>query len=195
MTQNTANVAAFSPPVGGGVSWAPLGTAIPTDASTALAAAFKPFGYVSGDGVQYSGDAPSTDDQTAWGGDVVATLATTKKVVRYTIKFLEIFNEEVLDMIFGEGNVTVVPASGATPTKITVLDKNITPEPGVWVIEGVYNGKKRRIVLANANPIVSGEDPFTHSALTGYEVQVTGLPDPSGNSRYIYDDLNDAPGA
>jgi hypothetical protein len=159
MTQNTANVAAFSPPVGGGVSWAPLGTAIPTDASTALAAAFKPFGYVSGDGVQYSGDAPSTDDQTAWGGDVVATLATTKKVVRYTIKFLEIFNEEVLDMIFGEGNVTVVPASGATPTKITVLD------------------------------------PFTHSALTGYEVQVTGLPDPSGNSRYIYDDLNDAPGA
>jgi hypothetical protein len=195
MTQNTANVAAFAPPVAGGVSWAPLGTALPTDADTALDAAFKAFGYISSDGIQYSGDAPSKDDQTAWGGDIVASLETTKKVVRYTIKVLEIFNQTVLEMIFGAGNVTVVAASGTTPTKITVLDKNVSPVPGIWVIEGLYQAKKRRIVLGNADPSVTGEDPFTHSALTGYEVQVTGLPDATGVSRYIYDSLNDAPGA
>lgn len=195
MAQNALNVAAFSPPVAGGVSYMPAGTPLPTDATTALNVAAIPLGLVSDDGVQYSGDAPSVTDVTAWGGAVVASLETTKKIVRYTIKFLEIFNPDVLNTVFGESNVTVTAASGSNPTKIAITDKNEAPPNGIFVIEGLYQGKKARIILPNGKPAVTSEDPFTHSALTGFEMQVTGLLDVSGNSRYIYFVLDDAPGA
>lgn len=195
MAQNTANVAAFSPPVAGGVSYLPAGSALPTDATTALPEGAVALGYVSEDGVAYSGDAPSLTDVAAWGGDVIATLETTKKIVRYTIKFLEIFNEDVLSTIFGESNVTVTAAAGSNPTTIAITDKNETPPNGIFVIEGLYQGKKARIVLPNAKPATTSEDPFTHSSLTGFELQLTGLIDSSGNSRYIYFSLNDAPGS
>lgn len=192
---NSANVAAFAPPVAGGVSYLPPGTALPTDATTALPAGALALGYIDENGVAYSGDAPSITDVVAWGGDVIASLETTKKVVRYTIKFLEIFNKDVLSTIFGASNVTVTAAAGANPTTIAITDKNETPPNGIFVIEGLHLGKKARIVLGNAKPATTSEDPFTHSALTGFELQLTGLLDSAGNSRYIYFSLDDAPGA
>lgn len=192
MAQNSANVAAFSPPVAGGLLRAPIGTPTPTDATSALDAAFLPVGYIAEDGIQYSGDAPSTEDVVAWGGDVVATLESTKKVVRYTFKMLEVFGVNALKTVFGDDNVEVTPAAAGVSTKIAVTDKNVTPDPGVYVVEGLFKGKKARIVLGNGSPSVTGEDPWVHSALTGFEVQVTGLPDENGVTRSIYFDLNDA---
>ena len=48
------NVAAAKPSAQGGVYYAPLGTALPTDATTALAATYVPLGYVSEDGISPS---------------------------------------------------------------------------------------------------------------------------------------------
>lgn len=193
MTQNNANVAAFAPPAAGGVSYLPPGTALPTDATTPLPAGAVHLGLIDDNGVAYAGDAPAVTDVVAWGGAVVASLETTKKVVRYTIKFLEVFNADTLSTIFGAANVTKTPASGSTPTTIAITDKNQTPPNGIFVIEGVTpDGKKARIVLANAKPATTTEDPFTHGALTGFELQLTGLVDSNGVSRYIYFSLNDA---
>lgn len=44
---NTANVTTGKPKVAGAVYRAPSGTALPTDASTALAAAYLDMGYIS----------------------------------------------------------------------------------------------------------------------------------------------------
>ena len=51
MANNVANVVAGKPLAAGGVWIAPLGTALPTDETTALNAAFKSAGYIGEDGL------------------------------------------------------------------------------------------------------------------------------------------------
>ena len=90
----TSNVTAAKPKVGGGIYSAPLGTALPTDATTTLNTAFKNLGYVSEDGVTNS-DERSTNDIKAWGGDTVNTVQTEKKdTFKYTL--IEALNIDVL---------------------------------------------------------------------------------------------------
>lgn len=195
MTQTAANVAAANPDIAGGLLWAPAGTALPTDAITALDAAYKPFGYLSADGVQPSGDPASVTDIDAWGGDIVASLKTTKRKSRFTAKLIEILNTDVLKFVFGTANVTITAASGAVPTKIAIADNGGDPADGIVVVEAFYKGKKLRRVLPNATAILKSEDPIVHSGVGSFEIEWTCLPDDDGNSQYRYLALDDAPGA
>ena len=84
----------------GGVTAAPLGTAMPEDATTALSAAFAKLGYVSEDGVTKSVDA-SDEKIKAWGGDVVRIVRQDHSVA-YALTFLESANATLLKEIYGE---------------------------------------------------------------------------------------------
>lgn len=194
MAQNTAYVAATSPVAEtGGVLWAPLGTALPTDATTALnLALYTPLGYVSEDGLQYSGEAAASEDVTAWGGDTVATLNTTGSIDRRTFKLLEVLNPDVLEFVFGPDNVTVTPATVSSPTLISIADKGIEPPKGVFIFEMFTSqGTKIRRCYPVAQPAINDEDPLTHSGVGGYEIQITGFKDTNGNRSYTYHALND----
>lgn len=194
MAQNTAYVAATSPVAEtGGVLWAPLGTALPVDATTDLdLELYTPLGYVSEDGVQYSGEAASSEDVTAWGGDTVATLNTTGSIDRRTFKLLEVLNPDVLSFVFGEGNVVVTPATALAPTKISITDKGGEPPKGVFIFEMFTSQNTRtRKVFPIAQPALSSEDPLVHSAVGGYEAQITAFKDATGNRSYTYHALND----
>ena len=58
---DTANVIVGKPKVGGAVWVAPVGTSLPTDATSVINTAFKSLGYISEDGVT---NAPSMSSET-----------------------------------------------------------------------------------------------------------------------------------
>lgn len=176
----TSNVTAAKPKVGGGIYSAPLGTALPTDATTALATTFKNLGYVSEDGVTNS-DERSTDDIKAWGGDTVNTVQTEKKdTFKYTL--IEALNIEVLKEVYGDSNV-----SGTLENGITIKSNSKELDPHSIVIETVLTDNAlKRIVLPNAKVTEVGEITYGDSDNVGYETTVTCYPDSEGNTHYEY---------
>ncbi len=86
---STRNVAASKPMIGGGVYRAPLGTVLPTDATTALAAAYVALGYISDAGIVPTRET-NVDKPKAWGGDVVAQLLTDESR-SFAFTLLELF--------------------------------------------------------------------------------------------------------
>lgn len=184
---STAAVAAALPAVTGGVLVAPKGTALPTSETTTPNAAFKALGYIGSDGVQPSGDAPSTDSQKAWGGDTVAELVTDKGTRKFTFTLLGIFDGDVANFVFGSSNVTVVAAvPGTSGTHLAITDKQATPAAAAVILDWFYQGKKGRYVGGNVTTVVTGEEPLTEGGLTAYTCECTFLPDSTGVSVYRY---------
>ena len=77
MANTALNVSAGKPKATGGIYRAPLGTALPTDASTALSASFTSLGYIAQGGVTHSFEL-DTGDYRAWGGDLVLSYLNSK---------------------------------------------------------------------------------------------------------------------
>ena len=187
-TPSTTNVAAAKPSALGGVYYGPIGTALPTDASTALAAEYTALGYISEDGIAPSREM-SSEQIKAWGGDIVAALVTDDaKSFEFTL--LEVFSADVQKFVHGADNVTVTPADPAaippTPEKIAILDKAYKPEDCVFVFEMQHDGKKRRVVISNADNSITGEEPYTDGGLSAYTISCIALKDDTGTRVYEY---------
>lgn len=187
MTQSAVNVIAGAPLVTGGILTAPKGTALPTDETTALNAAFKALGYAGENGLEPTGDATTLKDIFAWGGDNVASLVDGRSVSRFKSTLIEIFNSDVAKYIHGAGNVTVTAAvPGTSGTKLAILDKGADILTQPFIFDMKYQGKKARLVVPQARGNVTAELAWTDSDLTGYEVEWTALPDSNGVRVYRY---------
>lgn len=176
---NVDNVSTGKPKIGGAVYRAALGTTLPTDATTALAAAFEEMGFISDDGVVNSNN-PSTSKILSWGGQTVLVV-TTEKPDTFQLTFLESLNANVLETVYGAANVTV-----GTGT-ISVKANAASLEDYVYVIEmALKGGAKKRIVIPDGQLSALGDIVYKDDTAIGYQVTLEALPNASGDNHYEY---------
>ena len=174
------NVSAATPGVSGAIYRAPIGTTLPTDATSALNVAFVELGYVSEDGLVNT-NSPETENIKEWGGtDVLNVL--TEKTDEWQCTLIEVLNVNVLKAIYGANNV-----SGTLATGITVTANTDEQEEAIWVVDMVMrNGVLKRVVIPNGKISELGYITYKRDEAVGYEITLTGLADTYGNTHYEY---------
>lgn len=176
MANTVANVSAGKPNASGSIFRAPLGTTLPTDASTALDEAFVCLGYASDDGLKH--EFSTEDEVKAWGGDVVLSTHEDK----FTVTLIEVLNADVLKAAFGDDNVT-----GTLATGVSVSFNDAAQEPACWVFEMLLNKTTlKRIVIPKGTVSEVGEIEYVDDEPVGYEITISCGADATGNTHYEY---------
>ena len=175
-----ANVTTAKPKIGGAVYSAPLGTALPTDATTKLDDAFKALGYISEDGMTNS-NSPESENIKAWGGVVVSSVQK-EKVDTFKYMLIEALNVDVLKEVYGPDNV-----SGDLSTGITIKANSKELPHHCLVIETVLKGGVlKRIVIPSGKVTAIDEITYNDGSVLGYGTTVTAFPNAADDTHYEY---------
>ena len=174
------NVSYGKPLTDGAISTAPLGSTLPTDATTKLDTKFKSLGYVSEDGITNE-NSPESEKIKAWGGKTVL-VSQTEKPDTYQFTLIEVLNLDVLKVVYGDENVT-----GTLKTGITIKANAKPMQARCYVIETLLNGDTiKRMVIPNGVISEVGEISYKDDEAIGYETTIECLPDKDGNTHYEY---------
>lgn len=180
MANTATNVSVGKPNVSGAVYRAPIGTTLPTDATTALDAAFVSLGYVSEDGLSNNNEL-SVEATKAWGGNIVLR-SLTEMNDEFSLTLIETKNVDVLKAVYGDDNVTV-DASGDVTVNVIAED----PEEAVWVFELVLRGGiARRIVIPDGAITSRDEITYNDSDAVGYGITISAYPDANSSTHKEY---------
>lgn len=180
MGNTASNVSTGKPNISGAVFRAPLGTTLPTDATTALDNAFVCLGYVSEDGLENENEMDVSATK-AWGGMIVYR-SLTELNDSFKLTLIESENVDVLKAVYGDSNVTV----GQDGT-IHVEVKADDPAEAVWVFDLALRGSKaKRIVIADGAITARETITYNDSDAIGYGITVSAYPDATGKSHEEY---------
>jgi hypothetical protein len=186
MASDTKNVYAAEPLATGSCLVADLGTAGPTDATTALDPAdWTDLGHLGEDGITETTDR-SIEKKKNFGGATVKVLQTD---YTHTYKFvlLESLNADVLKAVYGEDNVTVTGSEVAItknkkklPHKSWVFDTTDTElgDDGAFYRDYIPDGQITSI----------GDVVRVHTDTIEYEVELEVFEDATGNHVYTWTD-------
>ncbi|MFI1915931.1 hypothetical protein [Nocardia sp. NPDC020380] len=172
--------------VTGGVLVAPLATKLPTDVAGAIDPAFKALGYVSEDGIESLGER-KIETVKDWNADIIAQLQTEHSV-RFGLTLYAVWDQDVLNEVFGQSNVTPTPATANSGTLIQVKETGSVLPRRSWVFDMVNESKKLRIVLPNAKITSVQEKKFVSKELAGFTINVEAFKDDFGVKAYRYFD-------
>lgn len=177
------SVAAGLPMAGGGMSFAPLGTALPTDAETALAAAYKKLGPISREGVRPTRTS-NLEKVLEWDGSTLASLVS--EVGRaFEVTLYGLYDTEVNQYLFG-ANAVVTPATVSSGKKVAISDKGGKPDDSVLVFDMRHGKGRHRAILPVASAVITAENPWVGTGLKAYTIAVEALKDASGVRVYEY---------
>lgn len=169
----------------GAINDAPLGTALPTDATAQLDPSFTSSGYVSQDGLELATDR-STNDIKEWGG------ATVKKILESfdgTIAWSEIqMSYEALCHAFGADNVHKVKAAQEHGEQIIVKINASLPTARSWVFNMKDGNSRIRVVVPNGQVTAVDTLKFAASEAIALPITLSCYPDENGDSILIYTD-------
>ena len=180
------------PKVTGGIWLVPQTLTLPTDALTPRPDGCIRLGGVSEDGYTYMSER-STEKRKDWNGQVVRSLQTSMDDM-FEVTFIEFLNPELLGVLYGDENVTVVPPDATTGTQITVRHSVDQLAHGAYIID-TFDGKvTRRRVIPDAQPDTI--DPIVEKPgdWSVYKVRFSIYPDSQGYTSYTYTVLDDATG-
>lgn len=157
---------------------APVGTVLPTDATTELDKAFKDQGIVGDDGVTQT-LTRDTEDIKAYGGDTVYTLQTDYGV-EFTATVYESTNVETLKTVFGDDNV--VEEDG----QITVKYNKTKLPRSTFVFDHLIDQGVKRQIIEIGQVTEVGDIVNVHTDIVKYELTIKAYPNPNGDYMVEY---------
>lgn len=188
-SQNVTFSKPFSSADRSGYIWvAPLGTALPTDATSELDEAFVGLGYISEDGLTEPAALELADGIVAAGGDTVAQGDPTFNKT-WTGTCIEALNVDMLKTAYGSDNVKSTEAGPSQAGTIDYGEKALTPEHHVIVVDELLSGgRTRRSVMPDATFLITGDITHTHTDLMNYDFTITAYPSSelNGESQHVY---------
>ena len=158
----------------GEVYYAPSGTALPTNATTALAGTYRGLGYLSEDGITEKWD-DSVDTIVAWQSATTVRSATTKSTL--SLGFTMIETNGYTLQTFHRGSTMAESPVGTFKLDV----KPIQADPKVWVLHVIDGTKLIRIVVGNGEITERGEVVYKNGQPIGYPVTLLAYPDTNGN--------------
>lgn len=170
---------------GGYIYAAPVGTALPTDITSTLNAAFVNLGKITDDGIVESVDTDSETKNDINGDPMYTTKSSRTEQAVFTLAEMD---ADVLKALYGPDNVTV--ATGL----ITVKHNSKTIPPVSLVLELVLADDRRwRQVIPSATLTELGDLTILSSETAAREATFVFNADESGNTAYDY--IEDIPAA
>lgn len=173
MSGTATNVTTGKPKTSGAVFTAAVGSTLPTDAVSAMDAAFADLGYLSEDGVSKNVAISSTPIKE-WGGAIVL-VTQDEKTATIKFKMIEYLNADVQKFVNGDSNVSGTISAGLSVT----VDDAEAPERALVFWQVMRGGVPHRMVIPRCKITEMSEVNFRTNEAVGYDVTVTAIKDPT----------------
>lgn len=187
MADSTVIWAPTRPDSGGVFYRAPLGTTLPTNATTPLNALFADHGWLGEEGITVSVNR-DVKKHYAFGSDLVKT-TQGQFAESLKLSFLE-SDPDVLETVFGPG--VTLGADGAGNRTIRVDHRSKQLPRSAFVVHTVDGNKVRRLVIQEGAVVDIGDITYVHTDLLKYSITLDCYKPASGNSEAVVEYIFDA---